>query len=146
MSQLNALIDVAHSRNGIHQAAHRFLEASFSALTEEGVLPRSPYFVYLSVGQDYFGGSIHGLDEYVALESLLNDTYPDRFDEPLKRRHAEFPSTYIFSFLSAAIANFGTLRFADAVQSGAVARCIDELLNVLDESEFEVVCCREVSH
>ena len=143
---MNAVADPDQSRDEIHKAAHQFLEASFVALTDEGVLPRSPYFPYLRVGQDYFGGSIHDLAEYVTLEELLNKAYPNRFDEPLKRKHAEFSSGYIFSFLSAAITAFGSGRFADAVQTGAVAKCIDELLSVLDETEFEIVCCREVSH
>lgn len=130
----------------IYQAASRFLEASFRRLTDEGVLPRSPYYVYLSVGRDYFGDSIRSLAEYGELESLLNNSYPNRFDEPLKKKYAEFSSTYIFSFLSAAIATFGKGHFADAQTSGVVNKCIQELLSVLDEAEFEIVCCREVSH
>lgn len=143
---MNAIDGPGQFREEIYQAAFQFLESSFASLTREGVLPRSPYSKYLRVGRDYFGYSIHGLDTYVTLEGLLNKAYPNRFDEPLQKMHAEFSSGYIFSFLSAAIANFGTKRYVDAFQAGDVAKCIDELINVLDETEFEVVCCREVSH
>lgn len=131
---------------GIYQVASRFLEASFMRLTDEGVLPRSPYHAYLRVGRDYFGDSIHSLAEYGELESLLNNAYPNRFDQALKRKYAEVSSTYIFSFLSAAIVTFGRGHFADAQTNGEVKECIQELFSVLDEAESEIVCCREVSH
>ncbi|HZC99455.1 MAG TPA: hypothetical protein VFA46_04445 [Actinomycetes bacterium] len=40
---------------------------------------------YVAVGRDYYGDSIMALAEYRALEAQLNETYPERFAEPLTR-------------------------------------------------------------
>lgn len=146
MSDLSKAEKLQYFHDEIYQAAVNFLDVSFSRLTAEGVLPRTPYYAYLSVGRDYFGDSIHSLAEYEKLDSLLTKIYPNRFDEPLKRKDAEFASTYIFSFLSAAIASFGKRPFAEAQESGAARKLIQELFEVLDHIELEIVCCREVTH
>jgi hypothetical protein len=69
----------------------------------------------------------------------------------LKRRHAEFASGYIFSFLEACVARCGRLAYYDEQDhfdpnSDAVSETIDELFAVLDAPTYEVVCCRFVSH
>lgn len=68
------------------------------------MIPPSIFHRYLSVGTDYYGGSINNLSEYRNLEYALNQTFPQRFAEPLKRRDAEFASSFIFDFLEECIA------------------------------------------
>jgi hypothetical protein len=85
-------------------AARAFIAAAFAALREEHVIPTPIYHPYVAVGRDYFGDTVRGAAGYAELERVLDETYPERFAEPLKRRHAEFASSYIFSFLEAAIA------------------------------------------
>ena len=60
-------------------------------------------------------------------------------------RHAEFASSYIFSFLEACI---GRCAREDSYEpdSLAVNESIDELLAVLGTTTNEIVCCRFVSH
>jgi hypothetical protein len=86
-----------------------------------------------------------GLAEYKSLEQQLDHMYPNRFAEPLKREDAEFASTYMFSLLEASIARCGRARDF-APDSPAVSKSIDEMLAVLDADQYEVVCCRVVSH
>ena len=83
--------------------------------------------VNVAVGRDYFGDTIRGLPKYHELERELDRAYPERFAEPLKRRHGEFASSYIFSFLEACIARCGRDR-TFAADSAAVRKSIDELL------------------
>ena len=78
----------------------------------------------MQVGRDFFGDTIHSVPEYHELEKLLNELYPERFDEPLKRRHAEFASTYIFNFLEACIARCGRRGYYDQGDHfGSEQRC-----------------------
>ncbi|MGZ6527665.1 MAG: hypothetical protein ACXVES_10790, partial [Actinomycetota bacterium] len=83
--------------------------------------------------------------EYVALESLLNDAFPERFSEPLTRKHAEFASTYMFRLLEAAIARCSDTRDFSPSCVG-IGRSVDEMVSVLAASHYEVICCRVVSH
>jgi hypothetical protein len=129
----------------LRQLARRFIGAAFDALSAEHVLPTPVFHPYLAVGRDYFGDTIRALEEYRILERQLDETYPDRFAEPLKRRHAEFASSYIFSFLEACIARCAHEGEFSAAAQG-VDESIDELLAVLETATNEIVCCRHVSH
>ncbi|MGH3709706.1 MAG: hypothetical protein ACRDRQ_16730, partial [Pseudonocardiaceae bacterium] len=114
-------------------------------LTEEHVLPTPVFHHHVAVGRDYFGGSIMPLADFTALEAKLNESYADRFADPLKREHAEFAQTYIFSFLEACItrcARTGTFT----ANGSPVDESINELLAVLGTRTYEVVCARHVSH
>jgi hypothetical protein len=134
-----------NERGDLRAASRAFIAAAFEVLSVEHVIPTPASHSYIAVGQDYFGGSIMGLPEYRTLEVLLNDAYPERFAEPLKRQHSEFASTYIFDFLEASVARCSHDGRFDA-ETPAVDGCIDELLSVLSTSSYEVVCCRHVSH
>jgi hypothetical protein len=130
----------------LRAASRAFITSAFDVLREEHVIPTSIYYPYVAVGHDYFGDSIQVLPEYKALEAHLNEAYPERFPaEPLKRRHAEFASKYMFSFLEACVARCAHEGSFDAA-SGAVNESIDELLAVLEKIRYDVVCCRHVSH
>src|SRR3954452_10190486 len=135
----------------IRETARAFVGGAFDALRKEFVIPTPIFHPYVRVGRDYFGDTIRAVRAYHELEKQLDDLYPRRFAEPLKRRHAEFASTYIFSFLEACIARCGRLGRYDAEDhfdpnNEAVRESIDELIAVLDSPSYEVVCCRFVSH
>lgn len=129
----------------IRDTARRFVDGAFAALREEHVIPTPIYHPYVAVGRDYFGDTIHSVPDYRELERLLDEAYPERFADPPSRRHAEFASSYIFSFLEACIARCGRRRNFDP-DSPAVQESIDELLAVLGTTTNEIVCCRHVAH
>jgi hypothetical protein len=132
-------------RGDLRAASYAFIAAAFETLSAEHVIPTSVAHRYIAVGHDYFGDSIRGLPEYQTLEALLDDAYPERFAEPLKRQNSEFASTYMFDFLEACVARCSRDGRFDS-ESPAVDESIDELLSVLGTSSYEVVCCRHVSH
>jgi hypothetical protein len=142
---VNSHNDGLSEQRALRLASRAFIAAGFDVLTRQHVIPTSPFDPYVAVGRDYFGDWIMALTEYRALEAQLNDAYPERFAEPLKRRHAEFASMYMFSLLEACIARCARDHSFDA-DSQAVDDSIDELLMVLGKSAYEVVCCRHVSH
>ncbi|MEW1808407.1 hypothetical protein [Pseudarthrobacter sp. NPDC080039] len=109
------------------------------------MLPTPKYHRHLAVGRDYFGPDLMGLAEYKTLEAQLNDKYPNRFQDPLTRKHAQFASTFIFSFLEAAIARCAFSEDFEAGSSGVI-ESITELINVLDASSQEIICVRSVTH
>lgn len=129
----------------LRAAVQAFIAAAFNVLRAEHVIPAPIFHPYVAVGRDYFGDTIRALPEYQALEAQLDDAYPERFAEPLKRRHAEFASMYMFSFLEACVARCARDHSFDA-DSQAVGDSIDELLAVLGTTDYEIVCCRHVSH
>jgi hypothetical protein len=139
------------SRVDVRETARAFVAGAFDALRKEFVIPTPVFHPYVQVGRDYFGDTIRSVPAYHALEKRLDELYPHRFAEPLKRRHAEFASGYIFSFLEACVARCGRLAYYDEQDhfdpnSDAVSETIDELFAVLDAPTYEVVCCRFVSH
>jgi hypothetical protein len=135
----------------VRETARAFVAGAFDALRTEFVIPTPVFHPYVQVGRDYFGDTIRSVPAYHDLEKQLDELYPKRFAEPLKRRHAEFASGYIFNFLEASIARCGRLGYYDGEDhfdpnSDAVSESIEELLAVLDSPTYEVVCCRFVSH
>jgi len=94
------LVDVPETA----ETARAFVAGAFDALRKEFVIPTPVFHPYVQVGRDYFGDTIRSVPAYHDLETRLDQLYPHRFAEPLKRRHAEFASGYIFSFLEACIA------------------------------------------
>jgi hypothetical protein len=135
----------------LRETTQAFVACAFDALRDEFVIPTPVFHPYVRVGRDYFGDTIRAVPAYQDLESQLNDLYPHRFAEPLKRRGPEFASTYIFSFLEACIARCGRLGNQDREDhfdpdNEAVSESVDELVAVLDSRSYEVVCCRFVAH
>jgi hypothetical protein len=135
----------------IRETARAFVAGAFDGLRGEFVIPTPRFQPYVQVGRDYFGDTIRAVPAYGEFERQLNDVYPHRFGEPLKRHHAEFASSYIFSFLEACVARCGRLGYHDEQDhfhpsNDAVSESLDELIAVLDSPTYEVVCCRFVSH
>jgi len=142
---VNSQNDGVSEQRDLRAPSRAFIAAAFDVLSEQHVIPTPIFHPFVAVGRDYVGDSIMALAEYHALEAQLNDAYPERFAEPLKRRHAEFASTYMFSLLEACVARCARDRSFDA-DGQAVDKSIDELLAVLGTTTYEVVCCRHVSH
>ena len=135
----------------VRETARAFVAGTFEALRKEFLIPTPIFHPYVRVGRDYFGDTIRSVPAYHDLETRLEGLYPHRFAEPLKRRHAEFASGYIFAFLEACIARCGRLGHYDHQDhfdpnSDAVSETIEELIAVLDSPTYEVVSCRFVSH
>lgn len=125
----------------LRSACQTFVASAFAALSDEHVLPTPRYHAHMAVGRDYFGDSVMTLAEFTALEALLDQRYAERFAEPLKRKHAEFATTYIFGVLEACIVRCA--QAGDFTPSGpAVEESIDELLTVLGARTYELVCAR----
>jgi hypothetical protein len=131
----------------IHKSAQAFVSAAFAILRQEHVIPTPIYQPHIAVGRDYFGASINNLVEYRSFESALNDGFPERFADPLARATttAEFSSTYIYRFLEACVALCSENGDYSA-DADAVSVCVDELIQVLKHSQYDVICCRTVSH
>jgi hypothetical protein len=136
----------------IRVTARAFIAGAFEELRKEFVLPTPVFHPYVRAGRDYFCDTIRRVPAFHELEKRLDELYPQRFAEPLKRGSgAQFSTTYIFDFLEAAIARCGCLAYHDEQdhfdpESDAVSETIDELFSVLDAPDYEVVCCRFVSH
>ncbi len=129
----------------VRATARTFISDAFDALAREHVVPTPVFHPYVAVGRDYYGDTIRNLDGYQAFEEALEHAYPDRFGEPRARPHAEFASTYVFSFLEACIARCGLAANFDPTGE-PVEESIDELLQVLASDTYEMVCVRHVSH
>jgi hypothetical protein len=129
----------------IERLALAFITEAFGALEREHIIPTPVYHPYVSVGRDYFGDTLRGVEGYRPLEEALEDVYPARFAEPRKRRHLEFAAHYIFTLLEACVARCG---LADDFQiNGApVMESIKELITTLDSESYEVVCIQHISN
>jgi hypothetical protein len=129
----------------LRPAARAFIAEAFDALAGEHVIPTPVFHPYVAVGRDYFGDTVRALPHYQAFEAELEQGYPERFAEPRKRPHAEFATTYSFSFLEACVARCGLSGSFDP-EGPPVEESIDELLRVLDADTYEIVCVRHVAH
>jgi len=134
------------AEESVRRAASAFLSAAFRALESDHVLPTSPFHPYLEVGRDYFGDEVSYLDEYAKLEEVLTEAFPDRFQDPEARPDPEFPSAYIFSLLEACIARCTRAERPYFAPSPPVDATITQFLEVLASEDYELVCCREVTH
>ncbi len=134
----------------LRETARASVADAFESLRREFVIPTPIFHPYVQVGRDYFGDTIHRLSRYHELEQQLDVLYSNRFGEPRTRRHPEFASGYIFTFLEACIARCGR-RGRDGddhfdAANDEVSESIEELLAVLGSPTYELVCCRFVAH
>jgi hypothetical protein len=132
-------------RTDLRTACRAFVAAAFGSLEREHVIPTPVYHPYVAVGRDYPGHIIMGLAEYQALEAKLGAAYTERLGGRFARSSAELASTYMFSLLEACVARCAR-EGSYAALGAAVETSISELLEVLEKSAYEVVCCRHVSH
>ena len=126
--------------------AQAFIGRAFPILLEQHVLPVSRFQPLVRVGHHYQGSDIMNQPEFRELESALENAYPERFAEPTTRANAEFPNSYVFGFLEAAIAGCAYDGGTFEADSVSVAEAADELITVLDSKEYSLHSCRAVSH
>jgi hypothetical protein len=137
--------DPISERELIGELAHSFIGSAFPSLTWDNIIPPPTHHPFIDVGRDYAGSDVSG-PEFAALEEALNASYPNRFSEPLTKPHPEFSNMYIFSFLEGCVvrcADAGDNIFEGETQPVQVS--VDELLGVLDASEYTMTCCRAAS-
>ena len=138
--------DPVSEKELLAQVAESFIGAAFSALQEDHVIPTARTFPYAHLARDYFGPDMAG-PELEEFEAMLQTVYPNRFSDPLKRRHPEFPSFYTFPVLEAAITRCArTGDDAYETDTPGVQDSIRELIEVLDSTEYTMSCCRAMSH
>jgi hypothetical protein len=133
------------TQGDIERLARIFIAEAFVALEREHIIPTPVYHPYVSVGRDYFGDTLRGVEGYRPLEEALERVYPARFAEPLKHRHPEFAAHYIFTLLEACVARCG-LADNFQIDSAPVIESITELITTLDSDTYEVVCVRHISN
>ncbi len=133
------------TQEDIERLARAFVAEAFSALEREHIIPTPVYHPYVSVGRDYYGDTLRGVEGYRPLEEALERAYPARFAEPRTRRHPEFAAHYIFMLLEACVARCG-LEGSFQADGAPVMESIRELIATLDSDTYEVVCVRHVSN
>lgn len=134
------------SESPVAAPARAFLAEAWSTLHQLGVVPPSPYRRYLRVGRDYFGQDLMPLSAYTALERAIEATYPSRFGKQTALRDRDFAGTYIFPFLETFIARLAKARQDFAADSPVATEAICDLVAGLAANDYELVCCRAVSH
>lgn len=142
MGHANAVTD---PESPVAASARAFLAEAWPKLHQLGVVPPSPYRRHLRVGRDYFGGDVMPLPAYTALEKAIEAAYP-RFSEQTALPDRDFAGTYIFPFLETFIARLAKTRQEFAADSPVVTEVIRDLEAGLAADDYEVVCCRAVSH
>jgi len=138
--------DPASRADHLRSLAQAFIGAAFPALAKVRVVPPPVYHRYLQVGRDYYGDDV-AVPEGDELIAALENAYPDRFSEPLKRREgAEFANSYVHSLLEAAVIRCAIANQTFEADTPAVTEAVEELFAVLDAEDYIVHCCRAVSH
>lgn len=136
---------VTDPENPVAASARAFLAEAWSKLRQLGVVPPSPSRRHLRVGRDYFGGDLMPLPAYTALEQAIEATYP-HFSKQTAPHDRAFASTYIFPFLETFIARLAKARQDFSADSPVATEAIRDLEAGLAAEDYEVVCCRTVSH
>lgn len=129
----------------IRSAARHFFGRAFTVLHRQHVLPAARFNAHLQVGRDYFGPDLEGAPTS-DLEAAIETAFPERFADPLKRPGPQFANAYVFDLLERAIALCARHGSDYDPEGDHVSVAIEELLESLKEPDFEVVCCRVVSH
>jgi len=130
----------------VRDAARRLIDAVVPRLEAERVLPVSRYHPYIRVGTDYFGDDVRAVPEHDAFEYALTHAYPDRFGDKRPLGEREFPATFLYSFLEAAVTECARRDQVIDGSSPGTKVCIDELLASLETPTVSGSTCRFVTH
>jgi Apea-like HEPN len=139
------LMAVTDPQSPVAVSARAFLTEAWAKLHQRGVVPPSPYRRHLRVGRDYFGDDVMPLPTYTALERAIGAAYP-RFSEQTALHDRAFAGTYIFPFLETFIARLPAAPQDFAASDPIATEVVRELEAALAADDYEVVCCRTVSH
>lgn len=137
--------DATPTSGEIVRASRSLVRVAFQGLAGERVIPTSRYHPWIWVGREYEGAVFMHTPEFRQLENMLNRAYAGRFSDPLKRRHPEFASSYVFHMVEAAVR-----RCAEDDDYGAdslgVTRSIEEMISILDAPHQMLAVVRAMSH
>lgn len=114
-------------------------------LAEQHVIPTSRFQPFIQVGRHYQGSDVMYRPEFRELEAALERQYPHRFANP-RRPNAEFVNGYIFGYIEAVVARRAGDDWDPTVAEQAAARSADELIRVLESEQYDLMCCRAVTH
>jgi hypothetical protein len=128
----------------IDRAARDFIDAAWTTLLRERVVPPPNFRPWLAVGRDFYGPELmtSELDE---LEKAIQASHP-RFSEDVPLHERDFANAYSFPFLSTCIARITRSRDEFSVTHPAITASIDDLKRALEDEAPEVATCRIVSH
>ena len=128
----------------IKEAALTFIGSALPALAEEHLYPRPPSNPFIHFGLDYFGSHPH-LPNFAPLAAAIKASHP-RFGDATPLHDSDFVEHYVYSFLEACVARLASSRDPWDVEGDAVKRSVEELITCVASDEWEVACCRVVSH
>lgn len=126
--------------------ARRFIGEVFDQMERENVIPAPRFAPHVRVGRDYFGDSVRSVGSYAALESAIAEAVPEKFAARSPGLPADFPSTYVFSFIDAAVYLCTIDGGGYSTASQAVTEAINFLVSALVDDAPEVAVCRAVTH
>lgn len=129
----------------LDRVARDFLASAFTSLQDHHVLPTPVFDPYLRIGRDYFGDSLGGRRGFAALENAIAERHP-RFSEETPLHERDFAHVYIYSFLEAVIAEAALKGEELSPFAPCVDSCIEALSSEIEADNWEVACCREVTH
>ncbi len=138
-----------HPPEPVQHAGRAWLQRAWTVLHEEHVLPTPQYRRHLRVGHDFYGHLDQDL--YDALEQAVQDNYP-RYAADLPLYERQFASPFLFSLLSAVIADASPIRTGASdfsrrhMPDSIVNACLDELHATLTAPETDVACLRLATH
>lgn len=136
---------VTDPKSPVVAAARAFLAEAWPTLHQLGVVPPSRYRRHLRVSRDYFGDDVMHRPAFKTLEEAIKATYP-RFSNDLALGERDYASMYIFPFLETFIAKLADTGQDFTADGPAAAAAIQDLQDALGADDYEVVCCRAVSH
>lgn len=131
--------------NRLFDAARAFLLAANVALREERVLPRPVFDPHIRVGSDYFGPELMPLPEFQAFERAIEALHP-RFTDSKPLGDRDVANAYVFSFLEACVSECTRRGEPLTPDASVVPDLLRSLESELRADEWEVACCRVVSH
>ena len=99
---------LAKRRREVHRLAVKLLDEAFHRITEERVLPQSPYEPWISMGREFFGEHIHALRSYSRFVASLEAAFPNRFTGDI--RASDLAELYPSALVTNAVARLTRAR------------------------------------
>lgn len=139
-------IDAEETPPDLWQLARDFLFEAFEFLTEEHLIPRPRWKTIIRVGTDYYGPDLMGRPAFDAFEKALETAYPHRVKQPVGDHVPEYANHYLFALLETCVAGLAILDEGYSTNSRVVTEAIGDLISSLETEQYELVCCRVISH
>lgn len=139
-------IDTEETPPDLWQLARDFLFEAFEFLSEEHLIPRPRWKTTIRVGTDYYGPDLMGRPAFDAFEKALETTYPHRVKRPLSDKVPEYANHYLFVLLETCVSGLAIRDEGYSSDNSAVNEAIGDLISTLETEQYELVCCRVISH